>query len=406
MKMVNYQIGDRRFSKNKYNHCWMIRTYGGWVKEHLHCMEKKIGRFLFSDELVHHIDFDHNNNDINNLVVMTKPQHRSIHNSNLIIVKMADVMSENSCKHYVNKIYLHSTGYRLIRVFGGYVLEHRFVMEKRLGRATRWDEAIHHKDNDRLNNKNENLILMDYREHHKLHGIELSERTSKKTYQSRYNKSLRQWRKTHVHPNLGKKYSDVSKLKMREAKIKRYSLDLEAKCQKYYNQPDSYWQDKKNLDCFYHFLRYLQHNKPDEYKKHELRLMALKEKLYDESNLKRIEAVKQSWANPEDRSKRIQHLKEGLADPACRKLRSDNARLHWQNPESRANHLNAVQNPDARKASSERARLLWQNPEYVKNRYNATHTPEHHKLRSEIALKSWQNPDVRARRCKAMIGSK
>lgn len=46
-----------------------------------HCvlMEHAIGRKLFIDECVHHIDGDRANNDIENLKVMTKSEHASLH---------------------------------------------------------------------------------------------------------------------------------------------------------------------------------------------------------------------------------------------------------------------------------------------------------------------------------------
>lgn len=41
----------------------------------------------------------------------------------------------------------------------GYVLEHRLVMEKKLGRRLRKSEIVHHKDENRSNNKSGNLEL-------------------------------------------------------------------------------------------------------------------------------------------------------------------------------------------------------------------------------------------------------
>jgi hypothetical protein len=42
-------------------------------------MEEKLGRKLTMFEVVHHIDGNHFNNDINNLMVMTTEEHNSIH---------------------------------------------------------------------------------------------------------------------------------------------------------------------------------------------------------------------------------------------------------------------------------------------------------------------------------------
>lgn len=53
------------------------KTYG----RHTHriVMERKIGRPLTSDEIVHHIDGDHRNNDPDNLMVVTRQEHIQIH---------------------------------------------------------------------------------------------------------------------------------------------------------------------------------------------------------------------------------------------------------------------------------------------------------------------------------------
>ena len=46
-----------------------------------------------------------------------------------------------------------------------YVAEHRIVMESCIGRYLTEDEIVHHKDEDTLNNKIENLELMTISEH-------------------------------------------------------------------------------------------------------------------------------------------------------------------------------------------------------------------------------------------------
>ena len=42
-------------------------------------MEKHIGRYIEKGEVVHHIDFDKTNNDINNLKLMTNSEHAKYH---------------------------------------------------------------------------------------------------------------------------------------------------------------------------------------------------------------------------------------------------------------------------------------------------------------------------------------
>lgn len=51
----------------------------------------------------------------------------------------------------------------------GYVLEHRLVMEVVLGRFLTPDEAVHHRDCDKGNNTHENLQVMSWEAHARLH---------------------------------------------------------------------------------------------------------------------------------------------------------------------------------------------------------------------------------------------
>lgn len=47
--------------------------------EHVVIMEDKIGRRLYSNECVHHIDHDKKNNAISNLELMTRSEHAKLH---------------------------------------------------------------------------------------------------------------------------------------------------------------------------------------------------------------------------------------------------------------------------------------------------------------------------------------
>ncbi len=52
----------------------------GYVPQHRFIASKKIGRPLSSDEIVHHIDGNKQNNKSNNLQVMTRSEHWRTHN--------------------------------------------------------------------------------------------------------------------------------------------------------------------------------------------------------------------------------------------------------------------------------------------------------------------------------------
>lgn len=53
----------------------------------------------------------------------------------------------------------------------GYVLEHRLVMEKKLGRYLKRSEVVHHIDGDRQNNRLSNLIVFQTNGHHLRHEL-------------------------------------------------------------------------------------------------------------------------------------------------------------------------------------------------------------------------------------------
>lgn len=54
-------------------------SQAGYVAEHRLVMEKKLGRYLESSEVVHHLDGNKRNNDLDNLAVLVRGQHVSEH---------------------------------------------------------------------------------------------------------------------------------------------------------------------------------------------------------------------------------------------------------------------------------------------------------------------------------------
>jgi len=54
----------------------------------------------------------------------------------------------------------------------GYVLEHRVIMENHLGRTLSANEVVHHINEDKKDNRLENLQVMTNEEHHVLHALQ------------------------------------------------------------------------------------------------------------------------------------------------------------------------------------------------------------------------------------------
>jgi hypothetical protein len=80
----------------------------------------------------------------------------------------------------------HSAGYLLEwapnhpRSTGGRVLQHILVAEAMLGRRLRRDEHVHHRNLVRDDNRPENLIVLNAREHHQLHSALMRQKRQSK----------------------------------------------------------------------------------------------------------------------------------------------------------------------------------------------------------------------------------
>lgn len=51
----------------------------GYIYEHIYVATKEIGRPLNPDEVVHHLDHDRSNNDVSNLIVLSRSHHAKLH---------------------------------------------------------------------------------------------------------------------------------------------------------------------------------------------------------------------------------------------------------------------------------------------------------------------------------------
>lgn len=79
------KIGEKTIDERGYVRLYVGDThpyagaYGGAIREHIVVMENHLGRALTKGEVVHHIDGDKLNNDIDNLDLCTVQEHNACH---------------------------------------------------------------------------------------------------------------------------------------------------------------------------------------------------------------------------------------------------------------------------------------------------------------------------------------
>lgn len=76
-----------------------------------------------------------------------------------------DCLAQYRGTEYSGNGWISQMGYRYIYVDGKAIFEHRYIMEQHLGRKLSDNEVVHHINKDRLDNRLENLQLMDNQEH-------------------------------------------------------------------------------------------------------------------------------------------------------------------------------------------------------------------------------------------------
>lgn len=92
--------------------------------------------------------------------------------------------------------------------------EHRHIMEEYLGRKLNEDEVVHHINQDKKDNRIENLQVMDKKEHARFHNLNrvVSDETRKKLSKSlKYRPTWNRQKSKEDIINIAKKYKELKK---------------------------------------------------------------------------------------------------------------------------------------------------------------------------------------------------
>jgi hypothetical protein len=74
MELQDNQIFQSRIDNKGYIE---IKVNGEWIKQHKYVVQRYLNRELTKDEVIHHIDFNRKNNEIDNLVIFPSIEEHS-----------------------------------------------------------------------------------------------------------------------------------------------------------------------------------------------------------------------------------------------------------------------------------------------------------------------------------------
>lgn len=106
MKPVKRLKGYNLIYMPEHPNAMQDKGFEGYVYEHVHVLEQKLGRYLTSDEVVHHKDGFRDNNSLDNLLLLTKEEYKklidNIKSSGNDLVEITCSQCENSFKTTVS----------------------------------------------------------------------------------------------------------------------------------------------------------------------------------------------------------------------------------------------------------------------------------------------------------------